>query len=222
MAGLGREAWFASLPPHERHCDAIFYELSYPHVTWAHSKREMSVPDRRNHARHTKREKDNENGGRGPLIGLLIAIGAIVAFLATFSTNLVSVWENVRRLFLPEPVKVTLRKATATINSAIPADTASDYLPVKFVAAMQGPVDRKLTCEGEAEGQGSNLLAVALSSKSANNPTVSVELGEQEKLLALKASIPRAELQLTTLNFRLRCAEGIDCFYSYSAFAALI
>ena len=67
------------------------------------------MPERKSQSSgQAKPRKGESKAKRSRLLGLVIAMGTAFAFLAAFSKDLVSVWENFRKLFLPEPLKVTV------------------------------------------------------------------------------------------------------------------
>jgi hypothetical protein len=129
--------------------------------------------------------------------GYLATALAVFVAVVTFSDHLVKLRDNIYKLFIGEPAKITLTNATSTISKDAPS-----IMPVRFIVVVEHE-NKDIRCSGEGsggEGSGPDLM---LSSKDSK---ISIAEGKQSKRINLE--IPGTEMQnfkFDLVNFRLDC-----------------
>jgi hypothetical protein len=168
------------------------------------------VNDRTENLRSPNGGRNRRQKPRGSIVGILLATGAVIGFVASFSQHLVEVVANVGKLFGFEPVTISLPAASLTIKDTASA-AAPASLPILFTVVVTGHRNN-IECDGEAEGQASTGEGqtfrndqIKLSSKiGISDQKVAIDTGRERKELILRGSIP-TDLKFTLLNFRLNC-----------------
>jgi hypothetical protein len=116
-------------------------------------------------------------------------IAAAFAGVVTFSGNLVTLRDNISKLFFGESAKITLTNATSIISK----DAPSSLIPVRFTVVVEHE-NKDVQCSGEGSG-----IDAILSSK---EPKVSIAEGKQSKIITLE--IP----PIATKNFKYDLLNG--------------
>ena len=138
---------------------------------------------------------------RRSLVPMATGLGTIVACIAAFATNILSIRDFVESLFLPEPIKITVHDASATIwETPLPPTEFGDYLTVNFIVNRQGPANPKPLCYGE--GNDGELSFFSMTSPTA---AISVGLGNEAAKLQLNLAFGNKTPNPGTFNFRLNC-----------------
>jgi hypothetical protein len=130
------------------------------------------------------------------LYAVLVATGTALAAIAGFSTNLLSVRDNVGKLFGREQLKITIREASATFGMG-------GSLHIVYIVSREGRPDLNPLCAAEASyGLQTDFFEMGLSRSSG----IISGIGDQARVIDL---IPRSLEVLNpypeVLSFRLNC-----------------
>jgi hypothetical protein len=147
---------------------------------------------------------------RKPTSRTLIAIATVltttVAGIAAFSANILSIRENVEKLFHREPFSITVREAVAKEESG------GGMIHVQFVLRREGSpnVGGRLSCDGQGLDPKGLDRGVYYSDKSNFSDSIS-ETGD----LAMNIDLMPPVFGLHApeqLNFRVRCADAFSAW----------
>jgi hypothetical protein len=115
-------------------------------------------------------------------------VAAAFAGVVAFSGNLITLRDNLIKIFVGVPAKISLTNATSIISKDAPS-----IIPVKFTAVVEHE-NRDVQCSGKGSGTDSML--------SSKDPKISIAEGKQSKILRLEKSSSRNnELQVRSFEF---------------------
>jgi hypothetical protein len=119
-------------------------------------------------------------------------LAAAFAGVVTFSGNLVTLRDNIYKLFIGEPATITLTNATSIISKDAPS-----IMPIRFTVVVEHE-NKDIQCSGEGSGTDSIL--------SSKEPKISIAEGKQSKIISLEIPpIAMKNFKYDLLNFRLDC-----------------